>query len=361
MGEYEKQEWDEEYQNAATQSSNYLKNTNTLDKEIEKGDVDVGEKIKLTDGSGRTFSGTIKQASDGSSYVREYDQTYKKSQGFNILYDYKNVSDVTGTNQYGTDEKRGEGIVAFYSDVEKTIKVYDSKGNAINAKVKDGKITYGSVNLTSKLAYENGKFVLRNDKTFADMGITIKSPGGTTPPSNAPTPTLTANIKKGVSAAIWSGGYGWGTGSTRTARLKEVFGTNDIQSKYVDKGVMSGYSGKISDYSYKNMRKKFKGYKTGGIADYTGLAWLDGTPSKPEIILNQKDSSNFIQLKDILSSMFKNGKDFSENSGDNYYEVHINVDQIANDYDVDQLANRVKRIINEDARYRNVNSINRLR
>lgn len=361
MGEYEKQEWDEDYQNAATQSSNYLKNTNTLDKEIEKGDVDVGEKIKLTDGSGRTFSGTIKQASDGSSYVREYDQTYKKSQGFNILYDYKNVSDVTGTNQYGTDEERGEGIVAFYSDVEKTIKVYDSKGNAIKAKVKDGKITYGSVNLTSKLAYENGKFVLRNDKTFADMGITIKSPGGTTPPSNAPTPTLTANIKKGVSAAIWSGGYGWGTGSTRTARLKEVFGTNDIQSKYVDKGVMSGYSGKISDYSYKNMRKKFKGYKTGGIADYTGLAWLDGTPSKPEIILNQKDSNNFIQLKDILSSMFKNGKDFSENSGDNYYEVHINVDQIANDYDVDQLANRVKRIINEDARYRNVNSINRLR
>jgi hypothetical protein len=40
-------------------------------------------------------------------------------------------------------------------------------------------------------------------------------------------PTPTANEKKGVSAAIWDGGYGWGTGETRRKRLKEVFGANN--------------------------------------------------------------------------------------------------------------------------------------
>jgi hypothetical protein len=27
-------------------------------------------------------------------------------------------------------------------------------------------------------------------------------------------------------------------------------------------------------------------FKTGGLADFTGPAWLDGTKSKPEYILN---------------------------------------------------------------------------
>ena len=52
---------------------------------------------------------------------------------------------------------------------------------------------------------------------------------------------------------------------------------------------------------------------------------------------------------------------YYQNSGDNYYEVHIQVDSLSNDYDVDQLARKVEQQINENARYRNVNAINRLR
>ena len=44
----------------------------------------------------------------------------------------------------------------------------------------------------------------------------------------------------------------------------------------------------------------FTKYASGGLADYTGLAWLDGTPSKPELVLNAKDTQNFINLKDAL-------------------------------------------------------------
>lgn len=106
---------------------------------------------------------------------------------------------------------------------------------------------------------------------------------------------------------------------------------------------------------------KFK-YKQGGLADFTGPAWLDGTKSKPELVLNQRDTENFIQLKDVLSSILKgNVSSNSDNSGDNIYEININVDKLENDYDVEQVAEKVKKMINSDARYRNVNAINRLR
>lgn len=43
-----------------------------------------------------------------------------------------------------------------------------------------------------------------------------------------------------------------------------------------------------------------KAYKTGGLVDYTGLAKVDGTPSKPELMLNSEDTKNFLELRDLL-------------------------------------------------------------
>ncbi len=105
-------------------------------------------------------------------------------------------------------------------------------------------------------------------------------------------------------------------------------------------------------------------YATGGLADFTGPAWLDGTKSRPELVLNQKDTQNFIQLKDILSSLLSNNgslQNSAENRGDNYYEIHLNVEKITSDYDVEQLATKIKGMIAEDANSRGVNSIYRRR
>ena len=103
-------------------------------------------------------------------------------------------------------------------------------------------------------------------------------------------------------------------------------------------------------------------YKKGGLADFTGPAWLDGTKSKPELVLNAQDTQNFIQLKDILSEVMNGTLDSSaDKGGDNYYDITIQVDELSNDYDVDQLAARVKKIINDDGRYRNVNNIQLMR
>jgi hypothetical protein len=39
---------------------------------------------------------------------------------------------------------------------------------------------------------------------------------------------------------------------------------------------------------------RLKGYLRGGLADFTGPAWLDGTKSRPELVLNARDTQNFI-------------------------------------------------------------------
>ena len=103
------------------------------------------------------------------------------------------------------------------------------------------------------------------------------------------------------------------------------------------------------------------GYDTGGIADYTGLAWLDGTPSSPELVLNKRDTENFIQLKDILASIMNNTSTGTTTKGDYYFEINIDVDKITNDYDVDKMVDRIKQQITNSAGYRNVNTINMIR
>lgn len=126
------------------------------------------------------------------------------------------------------------------------------------------------------------------------------------------------------------------------------------------------YTAKAKEYIDKNHPKGYKNfkwrYKQGGLADFTGPAWLDGTKSKPEMVLNARDTENFIQLKDILKNLLNQQGNYNNSEGgDNYYEIKINVERLENDYDVDKVAEKVKKIINSDARYRNVNAINRLR
>lgn len=103
-------------------------------------------------------------------------------------------------------------------------------------------------------------------------------------------------------------------------------------------------------------------YKKGGLANFTGPAWLDGTKTKPEAVLNARDTQNFLQLRDILGEVLTKtrglGNSNSENNGDNYYDIDIQVDRLSNDYDVDQLVRKIKKEITKDANYRNVRTIN---
>ena len=115
---------------------------------------------------------------------------------------------------------------------------------------------------------------------------------------------------------------------------------------------------------YKNNKKGTvlsKAYATGGLADFTGPAWLDGTPSRPELVLNARDTQNFIALKDVLSKAMGSIGATAETYGDILYEININVDKIEKDYDVDRVVDKVKKEIVKSSGYRNVTQVRNLR
>lgn len=110
--------------------------------------------------------------------------------------------------------------------------------------------------------------------------------------------------------------------------------------------------------------KYLKYYKQGGLADSTGPAWLDGTKSRPELVLNATDTKNFMVLKDVLAGVMHNMSHMSSSEVyNNPTEVNINVhvDKVSSDYDVDKLAKRLKNDIVKDMTYRNVTQVRKFR
>lgn len=103
--------------------------------------------------------------------------------------------------------------------------------------------------------------------------------------------------------------------------------------------------------------KVIKAFKTGGLNTFTGPAWLDGTLSHPEYVLNTQQTEAFLRLADVLPQFLASPSSTSQ-LGSIYLDLTMNVDQIGSDYDVDRIANRVKDIIYDAGSYRNVNVIN---
>lgn len=58
-----------------------------------------------------------------------------------------------------------------------------------------------------------------------------------------------------------------------------------------------------SSYTYKNWTETVTKYKTGGLADFTGPAWLDGTESSPELVLNATDTQNMLSAIGTLREL----------------------------------------------------------
>lgn len=101
-----------------------------------------------------------------------------------------------------------------------------------------------------------------------------------------------------------------------------------------------------------------KRYKKGGLVDYTGMAWVDGTKSQPEAFLNAQDTRNLSELKEMLAAHF-NSTTNKTIGGD--CTIYVNVDSISSDYDIDQAINKIKNEMVKSSSYRNVNLISRAR
>lgn len=94
-------------------------------------------------------------------------------------------------------------------------------------------------------------------------------------------------------------------------------------------------------------------YASGGLVDYTGPAWVDGTPSQPEAFLSAEDTQRIGEAAQLLADLpIFGGGSFNSTSitnGDSLIEVHINIENIASDVDLDNALDEMKSAIWEAA------------
>ena len=170
--------------------------------------------------------------------------------------------------------------------------------------------------------------------------------------------SIGSRVKADPDAIIYADSYGGGGGS-QYYRNDPIYTILDENNGYY----LTRYHGVSGGYTGWFRKKDLTAYKTGGIADFTGPAWLDGTKSSPELILNARDTENFIALKDILSSIMdrKGLQNNTQSVGDMYFNIDINIDELSNDYDVEDLSKKIKQELTDSAMYRNVNLVNFIR
>ena len=74
-------------------------------------------------------------------------------------------------------------------------------------------------------------------------------------------------------------------------------------------------------------------YKDGGFANFTGPAWLDGTPQKPEAVLNALQTEHFIKFTNALDNMFSNGNVANTSSSISIDTISFNVESMSSPED----------------------------
>lgn len=121
----------------------------------------------------------------------------------------------------------------------------------------------------------------------------------------------------------------------------------------------------VEDYVKKNAASWYGGhvYATGGMVDYTGPAWVDGTPERPEAFLSAEDTERIGEAAKILSDIPWINRDtdntsvVTNNGGDVSVEINLNIDHISSDTDIDEMIQRVKDEIVDVARPEGTNVI----
>ena len=258
----------------------------------------------------------------------------------------------------------------------KKINYLDPKGNIQQGYIStaDNK-TYKDAELTERI--DQGSIVYVNGKAYklvGDNGVDVTSQltdaqkkllgigtgGQGTPSSNTNTSTTTSRAK-----VANTGGKGVNLRSGPGKNYEKVGAYSDGTTVTVlDESNSAWWKVKVGNATGYMASQYLKKYLNGGLVDFTGPAWVDGSKSAPEAFLDAQDTRNFAQLKDILASLlradrFKANEVSPARGGD--CTIYVTVDQIASDYDVDEAIARIKQEIMSGSAYRNINLVNRHR
>lgn len=324
--------------------------------------------------------------SDAAAIARQYENSFDKNTDYQAIINKAIASGDYLTAAYA-EQRRNAKIDALGLDQEKTFKyqkylsTYDKNIDyqaKINEAIKQGDYLSAAMYEQQRNAKIAGEGRKEGQTHYYEMYLTgygldlskydtstIPTPSSSpsTPssdPENDNSSTVVPRVGSKVSIKDTAKTYGGSASNVSIPNWvkeesKNGYTISAINSSTGEALIQEIYSWvKLSDLDLKE-------YKKGGLVSSTGLAWLDGTKSAPEMVLNSRDTENFIVLKDILSDLLKQSSGGgSGDSGEVTINVDIKVDKISDDYDVDRMVERVKKSINQDARYRNINALNRL-
>lgn len=136
------------------------------------------------------------------------------------------------------------------------------------------------------------------------------------------------------------------------------FAKNWIADRLIDLKVKY----KKSDEEIKEEKNKYLAFAEGGLVNYTGPAWVDGSRSRPEAFLSSEDTRRIGEAARILSDLPILSQPVKEQIptttiGDTTIQIDVHVDSIANDYDLDEAMNKVEQRIVNAAKYAGSNVI----
>lgn len=130
---------------------------------------------------------------------------------------------------------------------------------------------------------------------------------------------LTGDDEDGITGVPVKGDYKNGAtiktlnaGGTYTfSKMKGSYVWSDDAGGWINIQYLDREQSKISDYSTTGLLlsdaiaqyRVSNGFKTGGLVDYTGPAWVDGTPSAPEYVLNSKQTDQMFNAIDAVSNL----------------------------------------------------------
>lgn len=123
------------------------------------------------------------------------------------------------------------------------------------------------------------------------------------------------------------------------------------------------YTGKTLEKKRQAAMNTIKAYKHGGLVDYTGPAWVDGSFSRPEAFLSPIDTANIKALVDTLAhislspSMFSMPDYSNFGSTSNYGDINITINQaqLQTDADYEEVARKVGKAFTKQLSKKGIN------
>ena len=263
-------------------------------------------------------------------FIEKYTQSYREDSG---LQSSENSKETKKELEIWANKRdmnaRDEAWKKYYSDVkydDAIKKNYSASAQeAFNAGYASGGAEEGARRANE--VFENAK---KNQVPSTGGNTGGNTSGGSTGGNN--TPTQTEGTSRGkVKTNTGAGLYIRSKPDLNAKKIGKIpnGGTMEIYDDYKNsKWYKVRYNG-MTGYSYKQYIKK---YAQGGLVDYTGPAWVDGSKNKPEAFLSAKDTallkskifsdSNF-SLRSCIEAIQALADNFRSISTDNSENINI--------------------------------------